>query len=597
MIQKTYILVAICAIYSLTSCNKSGIDNPEITKDELYESIDFLASDSLKGRKPGTPEGKLAAHYIGDKLLSFGYRSVNTEPYQYYDVITEVSATDNNSMSVNGVSANLYEDFSPFNFSANKSLESNVVFCGYGFNINTDSVNWDDYSLDVKDKWVLILRADPELRNPNSVFIPYSNDKSKVLTAKDFGASGVLFVSGVDLEKSDALIKPEIDQSESNFDLPVFHISRNIANEILKDSEITIEELEIEINKSLSSQSFETKSVVNATSEIIYKKVKTQNVVVTLEGKDPILKNEYILLGGHYDHLGLGGEFTSSRQPDTIAVHNGADDNASGIASLIEIAELLADNKDSLKRSIIIMAFGAEEIGILGSKHFTANPVIPLEQIKAMINIDMIGRLKESKDLLIGGVGTSIEGEELLNNLINNEDLELSFSYNGLGPSDHAAFYTENIPVFFFSTGAHEDYHTPNDDIQGINFEGLQAVSEFIGDLTFELINRESKLTFKEAGPKKKAGPTRGTKVKLGIMPNFGKSENNGLRVDGVTPGGPADLGGIEKGDVIVAIAEKPISNIYEYMARMGTLKPGARTTVEVIRNGENIILIIQLEE
>ena len=222
------------------------------------------------------------------------------------------------------------------------------------------------------------------------------------------------------------------------------------------------------------------------------------------------------------------------------------------------------------------MAFGAEEIGTIGSKFFTSNPLVDLKQIKAMVNVDMVGRLKESKDLFVGGVGTSIESEDLLNKLVEGRDLKLGFSYNGFGPSDHSAFYVKDIPVFFFSTGAHSDYHTPMDVIEEINFDGLSILSDYIYDLSMDVLNRDIELTFQESGPKgKSTAPNRGSKVKLGIMPNFGKSNNDGLRIDGVTLKGAADNGGLLKGDVIVAIEGKPIHNIYEYMSRMGALKSG----------------------
>jgi acetylornithine deacetylase/succinyl-diaminopimelate desuccinylase-like protein len=260
--------------------------------------------------------------------------------------------------------------------------------------------------------------------------------------------------------------------------------------------------------------------------------------------------------------------------PDSIAVHHGADDNASGVASIMEIAAKLAKNKKSLKRSVVIIAFSAEEIGLLGSKFFTNNPLVDLKSIKAMVNIDMVGRLKESRELLVGGVGTAVESEDLLTSLLNKRNLKLEFSYNGFGPSDHSSFYIENIPVFFFTTGAHSDYHTPLDVTEKINFEGLQLLDEYIYDLTTNLLNRPKDLTFKEAGPKGNVAGSRGSKVKLGIMPSFGESDNTGLKIDAVTPNGPASLAGLMKDDIITAIEGGAVHNIYEYMARMGKLKP-----------------------
>ncbi|MCK5170413.1 MAG: M20/M25/M40 family metallo-hydrolase [Bacteroidales bacterium] len=593
------ILIFISLIISITSCNQVKIDNPEITKAELREHIEFLASDSLKGRLPGTPEGLIAAQYIGNKLEQFGFTSIADNGYQYFDVVTEVIAGDKNTLEFDDFAGTLNDNFIPYNYSANQTLEANVTFAGYGFDIETDNIKWNDYKdPDITGKWVMIFRADPELKNPDSEFIRYSNERSKVLTAKDHGAAGVLLVSGYELDKKDELTKLEKDQTESNLGIPVFHIKRDIADKILSKSGKTIADLEKQLNKNMTPISFDCDVTLKATSDVNFKKVKTQNVIAMLPGNDPILKNEFIVIGGHYDHLGFGGPSTSSRMPDSIAVHFGADDNASGIASIIEIAEKLADNKNHLQRSVIIIAFGAEEIGTIGSSFFTSNPVVDLKQIKAMVNIDMVGRLKESKDLFVGGVGTSVESEKLLNNLVEGRDLNLGISYNGFGPSDHSAFYVEDIPVFFFSTGAHPDYHTPLDVIDKLNFEGLKVLTDYIYDLSIEILNRDQILTFQESGPKgKSTEPTRGSKVKLGIMPNFGKSDNNGLRIDGVTPGGTAYNGGLLKNDVIVAIEGKSIHNIYEYMSRMGALKPGQTITIDVMREGKKEVFIVQLDE
>lgn len=593
------LITLILGIITLSSCNRPFIDIPEITQDELFKSISFLSSDSLKGRKSGTPEGKVAAQYIAGQLLHMGYKPLGEDAFQYFEVITEITAGENNTLSFDEESAVLNKDFTPYNFSANTEASGEIVFCGFGFDINEDGIQWNDYKdVDLTGKWALILRADPELDNPDSKFIPFSGETSKLLNAKDNGTIGVLFVSGKELYKKDELVELELDQSMSNFGIPAFHITRGFANKLLEGTDKTIELLELQIIESKKPLSFIINKAIFGSCELIHKKVNTQNVVVWLEGTDKKLKDEFIVFGAHYDHLGMGGPNSGSRTVTEIGIHHGADDNASGVASLIEIAEKLAANRASLKRSVLIMAFGAEEIGLLGSKFFTSNPLVELDKIKEMVNIDMVGRLKPSKDLLVGGSGTAVESEALLDSLVKPYGLVLSFSPNGFGPSDHAAFYAENKPVFFFSTGAHADYHTPRDIIDSINFTGLIKLSDFIYDLGYDLLTRETNLTYQEAGPKgrlKKSG--RKSKVKLGIMPNFGKSDNNGLRVDAVTPQGPAYLGGMKKGDIITAIEGKEISNIYEYMERMSKLRFGQTVNIDVLRDDEKKILLIQLEE
>ena len=589
-------------LLSLSSCSDVPKTNPEITVVDMSEYIHVLASDSLEGRLPGTPGGSKAGEYIEGKFKDFGLKPGGDKGYfQYFDVVTEsVAPKGSNTFTVNGESAELKTDFIPFSYSDKASLDADVVFVGYGFDIEKDKLNWLDYKgIDVKDKWVLVLRNDPEIRNPNSLFIPYSGEKSKVLTAKEMGAKGILLVAGTKVERKDKLIDLVKDQTESNFGIQAINITRVLANKILKADGKTVTDLETELIANKKPHSFKLKTKVNASSEIEFKKVSTRNVIGIIEGSDPKLKNEYVVVGGHYDHLGWGGKGTSSREPEQHAIHYGADDNASGVAGILEMADKLNSEKANLKRSVIVIAFGAEEIGTIGSKYFTMHPTISKDKISVMVNLDMVGRLKDTKDVTVSGVGTSKEGEQLLNDIMKQKerDLVLGIEYNGFGASDHANFYVEDIPVFFFNTGAHEDYHTPRDVVEKINFPGMLRVTEYAYDLTENIINMEGNLTFQEAGPKGRAKNTRGGRIKLGIMPNFGKSDNNGLRVDGVTKDSSAERGGIEKGDVIVAIAGKDVHNIYEYMARMGKLRPGQTINVDVVRGEEKKVLIIQLDQ
>ncbi len=331
---------------------------------------------------------------------------------------------------------------------------------------------------------------------------------------------------------------------------------------------------------------------MNATTDVKQKKVETENILAFIEGNE--LKDEIIVLGAHWDHLGFGGPSSGSRMPDTVAVHYGADDNASGVAGIIEIAEKLATQKD-LKRSVLIMAFGAEEMGLLGSNYFVENPLFELKQLKAMVNIDMIGRLKKDNSLMIGGTGTSPESENILNSLNTDSTFAISMQQEGFGPSDHASFYAKDIPVFFLSSGAHPDYHTPFDTPDKINLEGTKSIADYTYNLMLNLINREENLTFKEAGPKQRANGSRRYKITLGIMPNFTSTENNGLGVDAVSKGGPAEAAGMKRGDRIVAINGMPVSNIYEYMSRLKKLEASTTATVDVIRNNEKVVLLVNL--
>ncbi|MFA5420235.1 MAG: M20/M25/M40 family metallo-hydrolase, partial [Bacteroidales bacterium] len=435
---------------------------PEITPGEILGHIEFLASDSLKGRKPGTPESFVAAEYIRDQFKAAGLNLLGNDGMQYFELVANVEMGANNNFRIGDVNGVTGDDFTPLPFSANGKNDAKVVFAGYGFEISNDSVKWNDYqNIDVKGKWVLILRGSPDAEKPTGKFDGFVDERSKVLTAKDKGAVGVIFVSGEKFDTDDKLLKLSYDKSAANAGIPVLQIKRTLAEPIFIASGKSLTQVELSMIDNEKPESFETGVNVFAETDILQKKVRTQNVVGLLVGSDPDLKYQYIVVGAHYDHLGYGGVGSGSRMPDTVAIHYGADDNASGVSGVIELAEKLASEKVNIKRSIIFMAFGAEEMGLVGSKYFTENPLVLLNKIDAMINFDMIGRLKENSSVTIGGTGTSDESEELLNNLTRMTSLVMKFSPEGYGPSDHAAFYTLSIPVFYFTTGAHEDYHTP----------------------------------------------------------------------------------------------------------------------------------------
>jgi aminopeptidase YwaD len=245
-------------------------------------------------------------------------------------------------------------------------------------------------------------------------------------------------------------------------------------------------------------------------------------------------------------------------------------------------------------RSIIFVAFGAEEMGLVGSKYFVDNAPFPANQIAAMINLDMIGRLKDEAVLTIGGTGTAKEMDEILSHSEPNRFFTLNRQPDGYGPSDHAVFYAASIPVLFLTTGPHDDYHTPRDTWDQINTHGMIAIQEFVFDVSRRIANLDQTLTFTESGTMARRGHGRGYKITLGIIPDVASSRN-GLGVDGVRQGGPAALAGILKGDVIVGMNGQPVTNIYEYMARLNSLTAGETVIVEVIRNGKKEVLLVQL--
>jgi hypothetical protein len=458
---------------------------------------------------------------------------------------------------------------------------------------SNDSMQWNDYKdIDIKGKWALLMRGYPDANPGASSYSTLASDRIKVLSARDNGAAGVLLVSGQEWDAADILDKPS--RGESSAGIPVMQIKRNVADTILKPSGKTLKELEKRAGSELRPDSFITGSTADGETEIVAKNATAANVVMFLKGTT--LKDEYVIVGAHYDHLGMGGPGSGSRTPDTIAVHYGADDNASGVAMMIELAEKLASVKGGHARNIVFVAFTGEEMGLLGSKYFVENMGINPSAINLMVNLDMVGRMKEGNGVQVGGAGTAAGLRDSVLSYNDTTLLSLSFTEEGYGPSDHSSFYGKNIPVLFITTGLHLDYHTPSDTYNKLNYDGMVRLSDLIYKVVTAAADEPARLAFREAGPK---GPSqtalRRRGVTLGIMPDVAGNVKNGLRADFVFPGRPAALGGMLKGDVIVAVDNKPVNNIEDYTFRLSQLKPGQTVTVDVLRNGKHELLIIQL--
>lgn len=585
------ITVFVLLVAVLASCGPKF--NPEITVEDIRENIEYLASDSLKGRKSGEEGDLLAAGFIRSKFEAAGLELMYENGFQKFNLVSSAELGEGNLLQVGDRAFEAETDFLPYAFSANTEVEAGVVFAGYGIEVDRDTLKWNDFAgADVAGKWMLVLQGDPDLDNPNSPYLEFSSERAKALTASDKNAAGIILVAGTKFSEKDELSSLFFDKNSSRYSIPVLQVTRAVANEILAGSGQTIEELEEKLLESETGFNLAVNSKVRVKVNVLLKETETMNVVAMAKGNDETLKNEYVVVGAHFDHLGMGGPGSGSRAVDTIAVHNGADDNASGVAAVIQLAEKIAAEKNN-KRSVIFVAFGAEEMGLVGSKAFTAEPPVQTESMVGMFNFDMIGRLDTANALSVSGTKTSLETEDILNDL--NPGFSLAFSPEGVGPSDHASFYLQDIPVFFISTGAHSDYHTPQDDVEFINFEGAKKVIDYAYALVEEVANRNEALTFQEAGSKFQRSRGGRFKVTFGIMPDYAGLEKRGMRIDGVTPGKPAEKGGMKKGDIITAIDGKKVGNIYDYMKRLQTLEAGKTVSVDIIRDNKETVLIIQL--
>ncbi|MGH2567283.1 MAG: M28 family peptidase, partial [Bacteroidota bacterium] len=324
----------------------------------------------------------------------------------------------------------------------------------------------------------------------------------------------------------------------------------------------------------------------------------THNVLGYLEGTDPTLKNEVIVVGAHYDHVGFGGEGSGSLRPDTTAIHNGADDNASGSSGLLELAQAFSARKNELKRGMLFIAFAAEELGLLGSGYYVKNPTVSLERLVTMINMDMIGRL-DNRKLIVYGIGTSPGFESLVRKHNARPGADSLFALrlvpDGFGPSDHSSFYGKQIPVFHFFTDLHADYHRPSDDWDKINYDGMATVVRYVEAIAFELNTSALRPQYAAIEPPRPAGTGRSSGVYMGTIPDFGE-QVEGVKLSGVREGSPAAKAGLQSGDIIVRFGNVEVKNLYDFTYALGEHKPGDEVDVVVQRGKDSKTAKVKLE-
>lgn len=570
----------------------SRVVTPVVSTESLSKHIKYLASSELEGRRSGTPGCEKAADYIVAQFKQYGIKPVSGDGFlQGFEFIAGVKQGQNTSLKAknNGqdIEFQLAQDFKTYNFSSSGSVSGQIVLAGYG--ISAPNINYDDYAkIDVKDKIVMLLPFSPEGSNFQGKFSEYLAVRRKALTARERGAKAVLFISEADNLRDDALTRDDGNYSDAG--IVALRISKRTANELLKSSGKTLDGLQKSGSETGVGETIALDKVnlaINA--EVVREMRKTYNVLGFIEGSDEKLKKEVIVLGAHYDHLGMGG--AESLAIGTEGIHHGADDNASGTAGLLELARVLGENRQSLKRSVLFAAFSGEELGLLGSAHYVNKaPSFALNQTVAMLNMDMIGRMK-GDSLVVGGIGTSPQWKPMVEELNKTRGFLLKLQDDGYGPSDHASFYGKDIPVLFFFTGVHDDYHKPSDTSDRINVVSEQAIVTLVQDITTKLASQDSRIEFTRAkveGERRQMNSS--FRVYVGSVPDYA-DQVEGIKLSGVRPGSPAEKAGIKSGDIIVGLAGKTIKSVYDYTYVLQELKPNETVEVIVLRDGQKVSL------
>jgi len=571
---------------------------PEITRGEVGAHIEYLASDELGGRRSGTPGAERAARYVMRAFVEYGLASPSKLPtyLQTFSYPVGVELGDQNRLVVMDGSRNVAvlqpgRDFLPLAGSLADRVVQPVTFVGYG--ISAPEIGYDDYAgIDVRGKVVLALRWSPEGEDPTGRFAPYLSERYKAATARAHGARAILFTSGPATDGIDRLIPFAVDERPERLGVVAISITQAAANRIASVAGVDLADLQLQIDESGEPRSRSLPSAaVNLRADVRPRTRTTHNVIGILPGRDPDRADEVVVVGGHYDGLGLGG--LGSLEPVPGEIHNGADDNASGVAAVLELAQWFAYPTNRPGRTIAFVAFGAEEEGLLGSTAFVENPPFPLGNVVSMINLDMIGRLDE--ELIIYGVGTSPAWPAIIAEA-DEPDLGLTVRMvpEGYGPSDQAPFYLSGIPVLAFFTGVHGDYHRATDDVEWINLPGTWSVTRFVGEVIKTLANGPARPAFRPdfegAHPARdeEEGESDGrpsVRARIGAVPRPTDAEGE-VVIERIVPESPAAASGLEPGDRLVRLNGRPVETIYDYVRALATLEAGIPAGIVVRRAG-----------
>jgi hypothetical protein len=599
----------------------------------MRRDITFLASDECEGRGINTKGINLAADYIADQFRQAGLKPAGTggSYFQPFSMRGSSKLASPNTLVLRGplgqqIELRQGEHFQVLGLSGSGKVLAPLVFAGYG--ATAKEAGYNDYeTIDVTGKAVLIVRKTPRFENK---YVPFDGRSAayhaalstKVTNAVQHHAGAVIIVNDRGTaEREDELMEFSYTAHDFQSDVPVIQLRRQVADAMLRSGlETRLVDLEEDIDRDLRPRSGALAGwTANLEAHVSRSSVLVKNIVGVLEGSGP-LAHETVIIGAHYDHLGYGGPGSLAGKEKEGAIHHGADDNASGTTTLIELARrfgqarhkaapsaerlALSAPRSALNvfsgRRLVFIAFTGEESGLFGSAHYCKEPLFPLADTVGMINLDMVGRLRPDPEshkdkLIVYGTGSATTFDSLLESTNKKYDFKLQKVPSGEGPSDHQSFYLKNVPVLFFFTGDHRDYHKPSDTADKINVPGMMRVANLVQELAGYLETVPERPQYVKV-PRRPGGGTRmGGGPRLGIMPEYG-ADGDGVLVGGVVEGRPAAKAGVKEGDRIVEIAGKPVKNLEAYMALMAGHRRGDALDLGILREGKKVTLKITLE-
>ena len=557
----------------------------------------------MEGRGAGTQGLARASQYIEHRYRTLGLQPAGGDGYlQPFTVTTGAKLKPDNKLAVSeGEKKRLLmigQAFEPLSFSSSGTFSGPLVFAGYG--ITADEFQYDDYAgLDVKDKIVVVLRYEPEsfaAKAGNQGLSQHSHLITKAINARNHGAKAVILVNGKLPEgEADSLMRFGGVSGPEDAGILLLQVTNSATEGWFRSAGKSLADVQQEINHFGKPASFAFPEALQVSGKIDIEQLhaRVDNVMAYLPGKT----DEYIIIGAQYDHLGRGD--SNSLAPSQIGkIHPGADDNASGTAGVLELARLFAPLKGQLDRGILLMDFSGEELGLLGSAYWVKHPTRPLDKCAAMVNMDMIGRIRDNK-VFIGGVGTGSTFKPVLDAAEKQTGFKFEVSPGGYSASDHTSFVAQKIPVLFFFSGLHGDYHKPSDTADKINAPSAAQLLNMVADVALQLANSPERPSFVAVAEDRPMGDVSGGGgygPYFGSIPDFGEVKD-GVRFSDVRPGSPAAKAGLKGGDVLVQFNDKPITNLYDFTDALRRSKVGDVVDVIVMRDGKPLDAKVKLEQ
>ncbi len=596
---------------------------PAISADDLETDVSFLASDECGGRLTGTPGADRAAQFILTAMLQAGLPPTGYaffgQPFEFTAGVQMVEGRNTLGIAESSGSsveaAKLGEDFVPRTFSGNGNADGEVVFSGFGLvEPGSAGKGYDSYAnLDVKGKIVLALRDVPEDVTPErrQELALYAGDRYKAKLAADRGAAGFLLVTGPNSPHSAKLTKFRTADRTSGVPIPVASITGQTANRLLSGANTDLQKLQ----DSLDGGVINPHALVTPGSRVRLS-VELERVRKTCHNLVGVLPptggcEEYVMVGAHYDHIGTGeGLGSLAKEGEKGQIHNGADDNASGTAVVLEIMAAIAQSRgvvgqpfqpvdppkeaapEEPQRGVIFALWSGEELGLVGSTHYVNDPLIPLDKVAAYFNFDMVGRLRDNK-LILQAVGSSPVWRKLIERRNIPAGFSLVLQDDPYLPTDATSFYTKGIPILSFFTDLHEEYNTPRDDADTLNYVGMERIAMLAKRLIDDAAKPDLEIEHARVERSAPRPGGMGRRAYTGTVPDFATSDIQGVKLSDVRPGGPADKAGLKPGDVIVEFAGKQVNNLQDYSDALMGVKIDETIPIVVEREGQRIDLTI----